>query len=100
MAEKHTHKYQMIRLGKNKQKAYRCMLPDCNHYVYPEFIEGKRCVCYICNNEFIITPYAAKLKRPHCDNCVAKGEKKPVQLATEQKRIDNLILNFREKYSL
>jgi hypothetical protein len=76
------------------------MLPDCNHYVYCEFLEGKYCICYICNEKFIITPYAAKLKRPHCDNCVAKGEKKPEQIDNEQKRVNDLVLNFRQRYNL
>jgi hypothetical protein len=76
------------------------MLPDCNHYVYPEFLEGKRCVCYICGKDFIITPYAAKLKRPHCDTCVAKGERKTTEQDTVKKNTDELLLNFRERFNL
>lgn len=99
MAE-HIHKYQLIKLGRNKHKAYRCMLENCNHYIYPEFLEGKRCICYICGKDFIITPYAAKLKRPHCDNCVAKGENKTAIKDVAERKTEDLLLNFRERFQL
>ena len=55
---KHTHRYQRVNLASLPGKTYlvyRCTLPDCNHYIRPELLFGKKCNCYKCGKDFIVS---------------------------------------------
>ena len=73
MATKHrgAHKYLRIRSGPraNNEFKFRCVLPDCSHYVTQDFIVGKISVGWRCDTEFVIDQKAAMLKKPHCRKC-------------------------------
>jgi hypothetical protein len=63
----HTHKYKKQKLG--EQIIFRCMLPNCSHYVLAELISGRATICWRCDKETIITPQMAKQTKPHCRDC-------------------------------
>jgi hypothetical protein len=65
MRKKHVHKYQRIKLPKGKF-IFRCMLPDCSHYLFEEFILGKSSICWYCGNPFTIDKTQRERARPHC----------------------------------
>lgn len=78
---KHTHKYQRTDISKTPHKeyiVYRCVLPDCNHYIVPELLIGKRSLCHRCDEEFVITSDLARLAKPHCKECGPKNRKQLV----------------------
>lgn len=75
MKHKGAHQYKRIRWGKKGTVIFRCMKPNCKHYLTPEFILGQACECYICGSEFVIDRTIARLEKPHCDNCTGAKEK-------------------------
>lgn len=62
------HKYQRARLGK-KYVIYRCMLPNCTHYVSEDLLQNRVAICWRCEEPFQITAELATLARPHCKAC-------------------------------
>lgn len=46
-----------------------CTLPDCHYKIDVPLALGKRSVCNICGDEFIMNEYTIKLAKPHCPNC-------------------------------
>lgn len=66
--EEHVHKVKMHKY-KTGQKIYHCILPDCYFKVEVPMFLGKRTVCHICGDEFIVTEQTLKLQRPHCSGC-------------------------------
>ena|SRR6187455_475317 len=64
----HVHKYKRHTF-KSGNEVYFCALPDCNKKIAPAFALGKKCICWRCGNEFILTDYSIRLARPHCDVC-------------------------------
>lgn len=68
--KKHTHK--------SGTAVFFCALPDCNKKINPALALGKRCICWKCGNEFILTEYSIRLVKPHCEACHVpkiKGER-------------------------
>lgn len=65
---KHVHK-----LKKHKYPTgntiFFCVLPDCHFKIDSALALGKRALCNICGNEFIMNEYSLKLVKPHCNNC-------------------------------
>ena len=69
---KHIHRYQRANIAKaqgKKYEVYRCSLPDCNHYLVPELVAGKKSICWRCGDPFVITTNLLRLAKPHCKNC-------------------------------
>jgi|SRR5215471_969604 len=66
--ESHTHK-----LKKHKYPSgntvFFCTLPDCHYKLDSALSVGKKSLCNICGDEFIMTEYTIKLTRPHCEKC-------------------------------
>ena len=62
----HVHTYERMR--KPKHEYYRCLHPDCSHYIHKAFLSGKRALCS-CGEEFILTIEDLRLKNPHCAFC-------------------------------
>lgn len=46
-----------------------CTLPDCHYKIDAALALGKRAMCNICENEFIMSEYSLKLVKPHCPDC-------------------------------
>jgi hypothetical protein len=44
-------------------------LPDCHYKIDAALSLGKRSICNICGDEFLMTEYTVKLIKPHCDRC-------------------------------
>jgi hypothetical protein len=66
---KHTHQYRRQKIGKAKNYIiYRCMRPGCAHYIAEDFIEGRRSICWRCDEEFTITHKLLRIK-PVCEKC-------------------------------
>ena len=68
MTQKHTHKLKRHRY-KTGNTVYFCTLPDCHWKLECHLCLGKKAICNLCGEEFIMTEYTIKLARPHCDNC-------------------------------
>lgn len=66
--EKHVH-----RLKRHKYKTgysvYFCTLPDCYFKISTSQMVGKKSICNLCSEEFIMSDYSCKLLRPHCEKC-------------------------------
>ncbi len=76
---KHIHKYKRFNLTRKPDKpayyVFKCILPNCPHYVRFDLVEGKFCICHKCNEAFLMTKLSMRLAKPHCIDCT-KFEKK------------------------
>ena len=77
--KKHIHKYKKVDIGRkngpNDRKkflVFKCMLPDCTHYIDWKLAEGKTCLCNRCSNPMILTKAAMDLTLPHCQGCTKR----------------------------
>ena len=68
MTAKHTHRLKRHRYTTGST-VYFCTLPDCHFKIECVMALGKKSICNLCGNEFIMTEYTIKLAKPHCDNC-------------------------------
>lgn len=66
--QKHTHKFKRLKY-KSGNVTFFCTLPDCSQKINPALALGKRSICWRCGEEFIMTEYALRLAKPHCENC-------------------------------
>lgn len=66
--EKHTHKLKRLRY-KSGNVIFFCTLPDCKFKSSVPLLLGKRNICWRCGEEFLMTDYALRLAKPHCDDC-------------------------------
>lgn len=61
------------RLKKHKYSTgstiFFCILPDCHYKIDSALALGKKSICNICGNEFIMNEYSLKLVKPHCNEC-------------------------------
>lgn len=81
MAKKpeHLHLYKKINLSQTRGKdypVYKCMKPDCSHYLPIILAEGKLCECNRCGEPMVITRHtltcmsgSKPMAKPHCPNC-------------------------------
>lgn len=65
MSDRHIHKYIRKKLGRT-YVIYKCVLPNCAHYLSKDLILGRNSICWRCGNVFTITKHH---KKPHCVNC-------------------------------
>ena len=98
MVLSHTHKYQRLK-WKTGTLAYKCMRDGCSHFINAELLEGKLCQCYICKDDFTITSKQANAKRPHCDNCRAKGTK-VTSSSLKLKSVEELMGTWKERFGI
>lgn len=68
----HVHTYRRIL---KRPEYYRCVHPDCTHYMHRMYLPGKRTLCNKCQQPFILDWRALQLSKPHCDNCTKKRKK-------------------------
>lgn len=62
-------------LGKKKFIVFRCMKPNCSHYVTPPLLEGKIAECSRCHEPFVCDKASKHLANPHCIDCAQKKKK-------------------------
>lgn len=70
VSKKHTHKYAKVDLSFGK--VWRCLLPECNHYMpqhMEELVNGRHSVCNSCGARFILNPLNMQDDTPECDEC-------------------------------
>lgn len=80
------HKYMKV-VFNNRQggttEIWRCILPNCQHYLVGEMVLGKLCLCNRCEeNVFEMNRSHLSKKWPHCLDCTKeyknhKAKKKP-----------------------
>lgn len=76
-AFKHTiHKYERVRLGTKGFKVYKCVLPNCPHYIREELVAGKMTICWRCGAAIVMTKPMARMKKPHCYDCTREYTQK------------------------
>lgn len=65
------HKYRRVNIANKPREyyVYRCMLPNCNHYVKDVLILGKSSICWSCKIPFVIVKEKMK---PICEDCRAR----------------------------
>lgn len=64
------HKYYLVRLGKKKDYlVYACALPNCNHTMPKDLIQGKLSVCWNCSEEFTFYPEKNLRIKLICQTC-------------------------------
>jgi hypothetical protein len=71
---KHIHKYINKKLGTKGYRIYKCVLPNCTHFIAENLVIGRQSICWRCDAVFIITKLH---KKPHCNDCI-KGHKQEV----------------------
>jgi len=69
---KHYHTYERM---KDRREYYRCIHPDCSHYIKKTLLHGKRAAC-LCGDTFILTHAQLRLRKPHCPNCPTRKDLK------------------------
>src|SRR5438477_2913522 len=73
----HTHKYQRFTIGKKEHEIYKCVLPNCNHFLTnTELAIGRESICWYagsnCEKVVVLTPEIvnwSKMKKPKCNAC-------------------------------
>jgi len=66
------HKYERIDVGTKGHVIYRCMLPDCPHFLPSiTYVTGRLSLCWGCDDTCRITKEDIwhKVKHPMCESC-------------------------------
>lgn len=66
--QSHIHKLKRHRYPSGNA-VFFCILPDCQFKIDVPLALGKRAICNICGEEFIMNEYTIKLAKPHCQDC-------------------------------
>jgi len=74
---KHPHIYKRL-----KKDYYRCVHPDCTHFIHKKLLLGKRAACTDCGGEFILTYENLRRAACKCPMCSNTKESKMAQLAS------------------
>jgi hypothetical protein len=82
----HIHKYERKQLGNHT--VFKCMIPDCPHYIRRELAENKISQCWRCNEAFLMTKQSLKLVKPHCEKCTEAPRNK--KLSRKRDKVDRL----------
>jgi len=94
---KHLHQYKKVYLGGTKSKpkgmVYRCMLPDCPHFLQPSMVPGRYAECRACGRKFIVTKELLYDKVFITCGCTKGKREEPEEM--EEKKPVNL-LDIRE----
>lgn len=77
MKKDHYHIYKRINLSKaGKHIVYRCMKPDCSHFLREELVVNRIAECPRCHNPFKLTKALMHKKvNPHCPDCTQRKVK-------------------------
>lgn len=66
--QQHVHKLKRLKY-KSGNVIFFCTLPDCNFKINIALALGKRSICWRCEQPFIMSDYALRLAKPHCEGC-------------------------------
>lgn len=86
---KHVHKFKRHKF-KTGGFTFFCALPDCSKKLAPALALGKESICWRCGNPFIMTDYALRLVKPHCEDC--HKPKHATQQSVQYQNTDNLVI--------
>ena len=78
------HKYEKAFYGKNDTVIYRCVLPNCPHFLNPTLVPGRISLCWgTCNGEVMITKedIVEGRRHPMCDRCREERRERRESLA-------------------
>lgn len=82
---KGAHKYRRTKLSPSTDTViYRCVLPDCSHYILPHLLKGKKSICWRCRpeHEFVIEREHQNMAKPHCSHSINRiGSKNKVAIS-------------------
>jgi hypothetical protein len=68
---KHIHQYERRDIGKKAPYyVYKCVLPNCPHYISEQLVVGRLSICHYCSEPFEVKQSDLRLVKPHCENCV------------------------------
>lgn len=67
----HLHKYKKVNLG-NNYLVFKCIKPDCSHYIRMDLVEGKLCECNRCGEPMMMNKISMQLTKPHCTECTKR----------------------------
>jgi hypothetical protein len=81
----HTHLLQKVR----GTKQYKCMHPDCSYLASREIVKGKRVLCPICRETYILEGPLLQLAKPHCKGCTKSPKQE--KLNKLQSELDNVL---------
>jgi hypothetical protein len=74
-SQDHVHKYKKVKLGRG-YIVYRCVLPDCTHYLSAKHVVGQKNICWVCGKPHVVyTDSNGVLARPHCKTCTKSSKK-------------------------
>lgn len=65
-AKRHVHKYHKI------AGIWHCAKSDCTHFMpknVADNMEGKKSICWSCNNEMFLDDRTLQMDKPECDKC-------------------------------
>lgn len=90
----HTHTYVQYKARSGpgrgiRNKVFRCADPDCTHFTGVEMVLGKKSLCNLCGQEYIISRTEALMVVPRCQLCSNSKEGKRRRAA--EKTMANLL---------
>lgn len=63
---------------KEDYKVFKCILPNCTHYIHESLALGMLSICPRCGDEFKLTQKSLLLVKPHCNKHAKTQEQKDV----------------------
>lgn len=78
----HIHKYMRVELGDKGFTVFKCMWPNCKHYLRTELVVGRASVCWKCGDEMILNTANMVNKKPHHPWCTRQYTRRTEQLST------------------
>ncbi len=85
-ATKHMHFYERLRTVKGKRSPfYKCMDPECPHYINANLLLGRRVLCSICKaGKLVVTSEDLKRKHFRCIDCSNTKEARAARNPTKK----------------
>lgn len=93
------HQYQLTKLGKDKSyTVFRCVKPQCSHFIEPTLLPGREAECPICLKTYILNTNHKRIVRPHCLDCKSRGTTKVVATPVRARTAEELAADFKRKF--
>lgn len=85
--KEHIHTYERPRWNRN---IYRCVAPDCSHYIQKKYLLGKYSKCPECGNQFILDREKLLRAKPRCDFCSNTKKSRQLKAVGEVKELQEI----------